>query len=666
LKLSHRITNWLQKRGLLAEHDSWLVRHFGRAVSSGVNVTENSSLYSTAVFASVRLLGGTIASLPLPVYRRLEPRGKARQQRRPEYKLLHDRPNPEVSSFQWRQTGIAHQLLYGDWFNELVYERGNIKEIWPIPPWRVKVEHNPKGDVFYEVSLPDGGTATIPSWKMLHVKNLSIDGLRGMSCIRAGAEAIGLSMAAEEFGAKFFSQGANMSGVAEHPGKLSDTAYDRLKKELPEKYAGLGNAHRIMLLEEGMKFQRIGIPPNEAQFLETRKFQVAEIGRLFGISQLHKIGDLERATFSNIEQQNIDFVVDTIRPLIVNIEQEINYKLFNGKDYFTEFVIDGLLRGDIQSRYAAYAVGRQWGWHSANDILELENQNPIGEQGDIYLIPMNMVPADEAKNRPEPQEPPPPAPDDRSLNLSKEERSRQAALTRARTAKGYEKLFQEAAQKVCTREKNHVVKALNKHIGERSITSFNEWLDDFYREFVPFVERTMRPAVTGLAEAIRGIAISEVGTDAGAVAGEVERAVNEYMEAQNYAHTERSRAVVKQLIRRAEEENLDAVALVTERMEDWEENRPALIASDSTVAVSSKIAKAVFVGAGIQRLRWVSIGGNSCPLCEELNNRVVGIEQPFVARDDTLEAEGTSNYTVSKPTMEPPLHKGCVCEIVAD
>ena len=220
--------------------------------------------------------------------------------------------------------------------------------------------------------------------------------MTGMSCIRASCRNHRFKSGCR-FGARFFGEGANMGGVVEHPGKLSPQAHEGLKKDINEKYTGLGRAHRIMLLEEGMKYQRVGIPPNEAQFLETRKFQVAEIGRLFGISQLHKIGDLERATFSNIEHQAIEFVTDTIRPILINIEQENNYKLFGDSPYFCEHLIDGLLRGDIKTRYEAYATARQWGWMNADDIRELENMNPLPDgQGQIYLVPLNMIPADQA------------------------------------------------------------------------------------------------------------------------------------------------------------------------------------------------------------------------------------------------------------------------------
>lgn len=542
-------------------------------------------------------------------------------------------------------------LLYGNWYAEIETRRGRVHALWPIPPWRVSPTELGGRGIVYEVSLPDGGYVNIPYSNMLHIKNLSLDGLRGMSCIQAGAEAIGLSLAAQEFGAKFFAQGANMGGVAEHPGKLSEQGSENLRSQLNEKYAGLGSAHRIMLLEEGMTYQRVGIPPNEAQFLETRKFQVAEIGRLFGITQLHKLGDLERATFSNIEEQNIDFVVDTIRPLVVNIEQEANVKLFyeNESEYFVEFVLDGLLRGNTESRYRAYAVARQWGWMSANDILELENQNPIGEQGDMYLVPMNMVPADQARI-PEPQQ--------RTLE------KRSSAQTRERTANSYKRIFEAAAQKVVQREKQNVLKAAKKHLQERSSSSFVEWLDDFYREFPQFIRREMRAAIFGLTEAIQSIAGEEVNANIG-MTPELEKFAEDYMEAYTQRYVGSSRGQLRSIVNQAIDDGDDLIGVVETRLDQWEERRPGKVAMNETVQASNAIARFVFAAAGVSRLRWHALGSKTCPYCQEMDGKVVGIEEPFLARDGELESDD-GRMAINRPTRHPPLHQGCVCVIEPD
>ena len=655
MSVTKRIVHWLQKRGLLTDEGGWLVRHFYNPVNSGVNVTELSSMRATAVFACVRLISGTVASLPLPVYKKLG-RGKERAPDSPMYHILHDRPNEEISSFVWRQLSLAHMLLYGDAYSEIEYRAGRPVALWPLPPWKTQVSRSTRGNKFYEITDDNGQTEVLPAWKVLHFPNITLDGLKGMSCIRAGAEAIGLSLAAEEFGARFFGQGANVGGIVEYPGKLKDSALDNYKKSVREGYSGLGKSHRLMLLEEGMKYHRVGIPPNEAQMLETRKFQVAEIGRLFGISQLHKIGDLERATFSNIEHQAIEFVVDTIRPLLVNIEQEINYKLFKDKPYFTEFVVDGLLRGDTQARYQAYATARQWGWMSANDIRELENQNPLPDkQGDIYLIPMNMIPADQARID---------LPQERQ-NTDTEKRSVRAAMNRSRTAKGYRGVFKDAANRIVAREVSNIKKAVKKHISERTLQTFDQWLEDFYREYPDYIRRQMAPVMMGLVEAIQGIAAQEVNAEIG-MTPEIERFANEYLDTYTARHVIASRAQIKHDVTRATEEGLDVEEEIERRVGYWEENRANEIALDETVRLSNAIAVTVFASAGIERLRWHAIGAETCPLCQEMDGKVVGINQPFVAKEDVLDAEGVSPLRVSKPTRHPGLHKGCVCVVMPE
>ena len=235
--------------------------------------------------------------------------------------------------------------------------------------------------------------------RVWHLRGLSNDGLDGYSPISLMRQAIGLSMAAEKFGAKFFGNDARPGGILLHPGQLGDEAAKRLTETWESRHGGLSGAHRVAVLEEGLSYKEIGIPPDDAQFLETRKFQVNEIARIYRIPP-HMLADLERATFSNIEHQSIDFVTHTIRPWLVRWEQSIKQNLMVPADrdrYFAEFLVDGLLRGDTKSRYEAYAIGRQNGWFSADDIREMENLNPLPDgKGEEYLIPLNMIPAGSA------------------------------------------------------------------------------------------------------------------------------------------------------------------------------------------------------------------------------------------------------------------------------
>jgi len=393
-----RIKGLFQRRSSAANPSEWLVKMFGGAVSaSGLSIAEEDMLKVSAVFACVNLISNTIASLPLPVYRRLQPRGKERARDHYLYDILQYEPNPEMTAFDFRKAMQVQLELYGNAYANIVYDMaGRVKELWPIPtPYVRPVIDDSRMIKAYEVSLPDGKVAVLPRDEMFHLRGLG-DGFMGFKPLQYARELVGLALAAEQYGASFFANGAVASGIVEFPGRLTPEALQQFKESFKEKYEGLGNKHRIIFLEQGLKFNQLTIPNDNAQFLETRKYQVEEVARFFGVPP-HKIGALDRATFSNIEHQAMEFVQDCIRPRVVNWEQQIRRQLFRAADkkqYFAEHILEGLLRGDAQSRAAYYRVGRNDGWLSANDIRELENMNPIpAEQGgDDYLINGNMVP----------------------------------------------------------------------------------------------------------------------------------------------------------------------------------------------------------------------------------------------------------------------------------
>ena len=360
--------------------------------SSGKAVNEKTALQTTAVYACVRILAETIASLPFHTYR-YTLNGKEKAIEHPIYYLLHSEPNPEMTSFVFRETLMSHLLLWGNAYAQIIRDgRGRVLGLYPLLPNRMSVNRNNQGELVYQYEK-DGQTYFLRSYEVLHIPGLGFDGLIGYSPIAMAKNAIGMAIATEEYGAKFFANGANPGGVLEHPGVVKDPA--RIRESWNAVYQGSSNAHRVAVLEEGMKFQSIGIPPEQAQFLETRKFQINEIARIFRIPP-HMIGDLEKSSFSNIEQQSLEFVMYTLDPWVVRWEQAIQRALFTENEkrqYFVKFNVDGLLRGDYQSRMNGYAVGRQNGWLSANDIRELENLNRIPEDlgGDLYLINGNMT-----------------------------------------------------------------------------------------------------------------------------------------------------------------------------------------------------------------------------------------------------------------------------------
>ena len=360
--------------------------------SSGKAVNEKTALQTTAVYACVRILAETIASLPFHTYR-YTLNGKEKAIEHPIYYLLHSEPNPEMTSFVFRETLMSHLLLWGNAYAQIIRDgRGRVLGLYPLLPNKVIVNRNQHGELVYQYEK-EGQTYFLRSYEVLHIPGLGFDGIIGYSPIAMAKNAVGMAIATEEYGAKFFANGANPGGVLEHPGVVKDPA--RIRESWNAVYQGSSNAHRVAVLEEGMKFQSIGIPPEQAQFLETRKFQINEIARIFRIPP-HMIGDLEKSSFSNIEQQSLEFVMYTLDPWVVRWEQAIQRALFTENEkrqYFVKFNVDGLLRGDYQSRMNGYAVGRQNGWLSANDIRELENLNRIPEDlgGDLYLINGNMT-----------------------------------------------------------------------------------------------------------------------------------------------------------------------------------------------------------------------------------------------------------------------------------
>lgn len=370
----------------------------GSTTASGTTVSEDTALGHAAVFACVRILAETVASLPLFVYQRVH-RGKDVARDHYLFRLLHRRPNSMMTAFVFWETMVAHLVLRGNAYAVKVFNgRGEVIEMWPVSPasvtprWETRKLASGKetSELVYEIS----GYGILPAWRVLHLRGLGGDGICGYSVISMAREAIGLSLAAEESGARLFGNGSRPGGMLKVPGMLEQGDLERLKAEWESKHGGLENAHRLAVLMNGADWVKTGIDPEDAQMLETRRFQLSEIARIFRIP-LHLLQDLTKASYATVEQQGIDFAVQTIRPWCVRIEQELLSQLFteaDQEDYFPEFKLDGLLRGDIQSRYNAYAIARQWGWMSVNDILNLENMNPV-ENGDIYLQPMNMIDA---------------------------------------------------------------------------------------------------------------------------------------------------------------------------------------------------------------------------------------------------------------------------------
>ncbi len=370
---------------------------FFGSTSSGKAVNEHTAMQMTAVYSCVRILSETLAGLPLHVYKYNDSGGKEKYLKHPLYKLLHDEPNPEMTSFAFRETLMSHLLLWGNAYAQIIRNaKGEVISLYPLMPNKMTVDRDANGRLFYlyQRSLEDvpslgkDNQVYLAPTDVLHIPGLGFDGLVGYSPIAMAKNAVGLAIATEEYGAKFFANGAAPGGVLEHPGTIKDP--QKVKESWNAAYQGSANSHRVAVLEEGMKYQPIGISPEQAQFLETRKFQINEIARIFRVPP-HMLADLEKSSFSNIEQQSLEFVKYTLDPWVVRWEQSMCRALLSDSEkptVFIKFNVDGLLRGDYESRMSGYATARQNGWMSANDIRELENLDRIPAElgGDLYLI----------------------------------------------------------------------------------------------------------------------------------------------------------------------------------------------------------------------------------------------------------------------------------------
>lgn len=374
----------------------------GGHMPNGFAVSEDSAMRFITVFSCVRVLAEGVGALPLHVYKkRSGGKGKDKAEDHPVYGLLHDLPNSEMTSQSWREAVVGHLALSGNGYSVLSKNlRGQVIDIYPVEWYNCEpVRNELTGALQYQIN-DRGKIETFPSDRVFHVPGFGSDGIRGYSPIRMAAEAVGLGMASSQFVNNFYKQGMNVGGVLEHPAALSDPAFDRLQEWINEKGVGFGNSWKPLILEEGMKFNRIPMPFVDAQFIETKKLNRDELCGLFRVPP-HMIANLERSTNNNIEHQGIEFVMHTLMPYLTRIEQTANWKLFTPAEraagYYVKFNADALLRGDYKSRQEGLAIQRQNGAINVDEWRELEDRNPTEDgSGKVYMVNGNMIPVSAA------------------------------------------------------------------------------------------------------------------------------------------------------------------------------------------------------------------------------------------------------------------------------
>jgi HK97 family phage portal protein len=684
MNMIQRALRWLEVRSSPANPDKWLLDLGQKEASAGVSVTEFTALECATVYACIRVLAESVAALPLHLYRRLD-RGKERATDHPLYPLLHDLPNPELTSLELRELLMGHVLGWGNAYAEIEYNgAGRIIGLWPLRPDRTSLTRIDRR-LRYKTRLESGQEFILPAGRVMHIRGLGFDGLVGYSPITMHREAIGLALATEEFGARFFGNGARPGSVLEHPGKLSDQALGHMKTSWEERHQGLEHSHRVAILEEGMKLHEVGIPPEDAQFLQTRQFQTVEICRIYRIPP-HMVGDLSRATFSNIEEQAIEFVSHSLRPWLVRWEQAIYRDLLTPAErqtYFAEHLMDALLRGNTLSRYQAYAVGRANGWLSADDIREAENMNPIpGDYGQIYLVPLNMIPADQVGDVAQPVEAGEPT-NTRALEQhvapgqglcdgghetrpveTRDKKTSRLVAQRIRLANSYRVPLEDAIGRVVKREVADVRRAAQSHFKKRDAYQFGQWLEDFYRDHPPVWVKALLPILLNYADQIGASIADELGGDP-PDSLDIRAFIDRYMETMSGSASSSSLLQLKALLDEATNAGQDPLPLIEERLDGWEDTRAERESRHESRNMLGALTVAFLGYRQVGKMIWTGVG-DDCPFCRELNGRIVGVSEVFLNANEEFKPEGAESPLSLRTSMShPPAHSGCDCMILA-
>lgn len=618
---------------------------------NGTVVTESSALHASTVYACVSLVAETIATLPFHVFRRLENGGAERAVAHRAYRLLHDEPNPDMSSVSFWECLVGWLELWGNAYAQIVADTlGQPVALWPLRADRMGVERR-DGRLVYRYRV-GAEIVELDARSVLHLRLLSTDGVTGLSRVQLAALAIGQEMSAQAYGERLFWNNSRPGGIISVQGQLSPEAGERIKAVWESAHRGPNNAGRVAVLQEGATWQSVGMPPQDAQWIEARKLNKTEICGIYHVPP-HKIGDLERATFANIEEQNIDWAVTGIRPRARRIEAEVQRQLLSGGEYYALLALDGLLRGNTQTRHQTYALGRQWGYYSVNDVRQLEDLNPV-DNGDIYLQPLNMVEAgaDSAARQP--------AATPGAASRMLEVRSGSDA-SRRRLGRAYRRLFYDAATRLVRRETAEVRAAAERLLNRRAESDFLLWLQDYYRDLPAAIERSFVALLLVYAEAIQADAAAEIGVAPGMTA-EMEAFVRRYIESGAAAYAGRSLGQLRQQLRLAQEEQSDPLERVLERLDEWGEKRPDKVADLETNRAANAVTKETWRRHGVTILRWTTAGA-SCEFCNSLDGQIAHIERWFVEAGGSVDAGGGGKLSVSHNIGHAPLHLGCNCGI---
>jgi HK97 family phage portal protein len=655
----------------------WVEKLFGGGdmTASGIRVTPENALGVTAIFAAVHMIAEDIATLPLYTYEQLKPRGKRMATELPIYNLLLNQPNPEMTSVNMTEAQMGHVLLRGNYYTEIDWDQGmRPLALWPLRPDKMRVLRNgvdvvindgqaQAGELVYRYTLPNGQEKDFPAYRIHHVRGFGGDGIIGYSPIRLAREAVGLAMATEEFGGRFFGNDARPGVVLTHPGHLSKTAKEDLRDSWEDRHKGLSNAQRVAVLEEGLSVTEIGVPPEDAQFLQTRTFQINEAARMYRIPP-HMLAELTKETGSTSATESLDYTKYSLRPWAVRREKQIDKDLLPGTGrYFAHHQMSALLRGDDLSRWQTNQVKWQIGTHNANDILEDEDENPLpGDLGSRYFVPLNYVPVDDvgvgSGTPPQPKEPG----DQINPNGGHSMRSARNAVARGRLRDAYRPLFADALGRCLRREEADVMRQARKSFGSRGAGDFDGWLDTFYgQDQADFVARAVRPVIESYGEAIGQDACDQVGASFADGQDSIRAMLGTYTSDLAGGWCRRSRGGLSNRAKEAATTGTDPLEALQAQFDDWSAWRVASTAVSEATQCSGAITVQAWRDAGIPRKTWVA--QDSCPHCLALHGAVRGIDEPFLVKGQPVEADGADPLLPEYDIHHAPAHDRCICDL---
>ncbi|MGV0961867.1 MAG: phage portal protein [Limnohabitans sp.] len=653
----------------------------GGSSTAGVSVSPDSAMRYVTVWACIRLLAESIAQMPVHLYRKLPDGSKERISDISLADILSATPNSWQTAFEYFEFMVTSLCLRGNHYSFINrIGSGNVAELIPLLPQRTSLIRN--GYEFsYRTIFEDGTTETLPQEKIHHVRGLTLDGFNGVSPITYQRNAIGLGVGAENHGARLFRNGAMPAGTLTHPSALSDEAYARIRKSWKETHGGEEQGG-VAVLEEGLKFDKISMSNEDAQYLEVRQFQRTEICSIYRVPP-HMIGDLTKSSFSNITQQSLEMVKYTFLPWVRRIESAISRDLLTPRDrergLYVEFLVSGLERADIEQRYRSYNIGIMSGILSPNECRAMENRNPR-PGGDIYLAPLNMVdstegmPKDNGDGNPDNpdnpdnqgDEPPPrkvksitmavPAPPGKTL-ITK------GVLAREQLRETFKTRFQVLAKALVLHENGELRQAITDEADNGQLgRAFAGKMETLYRQLPDYIRNQFLGLMREYAVAVRNAALAEIDSDHAIDPALLSTFVEEILVTFTERHIGSSEGQLAAIINETMAEELPAA--IEQRLSEWDATRPEKIGDRESVQQESAVALWVWEAAGISKLQWQLRGSKSCPFCKALSGKIVGMGQPFIdAGDFTPEGHEQSPLKVRGPKKHTPLHRGCVCVI---